>query len=164
MNKRELTFLIIICLYLTECAFNDHCHKNINVENRTNKVEPLLYELSKIYQNEPWDKVETFISKKEIWIQRDRRIRVVAEFNASDVNAFLEGIKYLGVMPQRVQSNDLQIVIPLSLLAVLQKMPEVQYVRFPTQDEIDAVSEATGLIHINDAIKKNQEGAKKKTE
>jgi hypothetical protein len=150
MNKREITFLIIICLNLTKCAFNDHCHKNINAENGTSKVEPLLYELSNIYQNESWDKVEDFISQKEIWIQRDRRARVVVDFNASDINSFLEGIKYLGVMPQRVQSNDLQIVIPLSLLAVLQKMPEIQYIRFPTKEEMDAVSEATGLIHIND--------------
>ena len=164
MNKRKIIILIIISLNLTTCAFNDQYHKYVNVENRTNKVEPLLYELSNIYQNESWDEVETFISQKGIRIQKDRRIRVVVEFNVSDINSFVEGIKYLGVMPQRVQRNDLQILIPLSLLAVLQKMPEVQYVRFPTKDEIDAVSEATGLIQINDEIKKNQAGANKKTE
>jgi len=164
MNTRKIIFLIIISLHLTTCAFNDHYPKNINVEKRTKKVEPLLYELSNIYQNESWNEVETFISQKGIWIQRDRSIRVVVEFNASDINSFVEGIKYLGVKPQRVQKNDLQISIPFSLLAVLQKMPEVQYIRFPTKDEIDAVSEATDLIQINDAIKKNQAGANKKTE
>lgn len=157
MNKREITFLIIICFNLTTCAFNDQLHKNINEENRTNKVEPLLYELSKIYQNESWDKVEAFIAQKEIRIQRDRRIRVVVKFDGSDVNSFLEDIKYLGVMPQRVQRNDLQIVIPLSLLTALQKMSEIQYIRFPTKDEFDAVSKATALIFINDEIKKNRE-------
>lgn len=164
MNKRKIIFLIIISLNLTTCAFNDHYPKNINVGNRTNKLEPLLYELSNIYQNESWNEVETFISQKGIWMQMDRRIRVVVEFNVSDINSFVEGIQYLGVRPQRVQRNDLQILIPLSLLAVLQKMPEVQYVRFPTKDEIDAVSEATGVIQINDEIKKNQAGANKKTE
>jgi adenylate cyclase class IV len=124
------------------------------VENRINKVEPLLYELSNIYQNESWDEVETFISQKGIRIQKDRRIRVVVEFNVSDINSFVEGIKYLGVRPQRVQRKDLQI----------QKLPEVQYVRFPTKDEIDAVSEATALIQINDEIKKNQARANKKIE
>jgi hypothetical protein len=164
MNKRKIIFLIIISLNLTICAFNDHYPKHLNVENRINKVEPLLYELSNIYQNESWDEVETFISQKGIRIQKDRRIRVVVEFNVSDINSFVEGIKYLGVRPQRVQRKDLQILIPLSLLAVLQKLPEVQYVRFPTKDEIDAVSEATALIQINDEIKKNQAGANKKIE
>jgi hypothetical protein len=164
MNKRKIIFLIIISLNLTTCAFNDNYPKHLNVDNRINKIEPLLYELSNIYQNESWDEVETFISQKGIRIQKDRRIRVVVEFNVSDSNSFVEGIKYLGVRPQRVQRNDLQILIPLSLLAVLQKMPESQYVRFPTKDEIDAVSEATALIQINDEIKKNQAGANKKIE